>query len=124
MSFATVRSTDGYLMVGQTNGATIFTHNYGFYLADLVDFSSEREPNAWLIRETPVRKLGGWFFPVAFESQVIGKDTSPARFTFLAWWALSVIYLVVWLGGLTWWRRRKYRKFRLETLQASSHVEC
>lgn len=107
MTATSLSSKDGWLMVSQAQGAIIFARNDGFSLLQIDDVSGFRELDAWIERDDPVRNIGLYHFPVAFESELVGDESARTRFTFVAWWSLALTYLFAWIGVAIWRYRRK-----------------
>jgi hypothetical protein len=102
MSFATAWSPDGYLMAGQTKGAIVFVNAGALNPLNISQFSKARERDGEIQRESEVHYFGGWCFPRAFESSVVGEGSSLSRFSFLAWWMIVIMYAIVWILIIRW----------------------
>lgn len=110
MAMATISSSHGYLMAGQTQGALMIVTSNGFRPLDSHNkFRVHREPGASFKQRRQLAKHGGWHFPRAFESFAVGETLSRARFTFVAWWFVAAVHLVLW-AALLWWRWRRKRR--------------
>lgn len=112
-----------YESIGYWDQSTISTatgQGYGSVRIEWMTYNSPTRPNEPFITRykvdesySPGLRVLGLQFPPAIEHTHATTPQDDSNITFIAWWLIALLYIVLWLAGFYWLRRRSMRSKRV-----------